>query len=140
MICVRLAVDGSKDVMPGLAEAVAKDRFLPPTLLAPYRLEWLAALSIAARDPWSGVDVWLADRIDQPEPLMEGPSAAAELGATAAAVLLKRHGQAPAGFGLLSVPELLMNHLNVNGYRFSGKDARAKVQQWWRQERNRKTP
>ena len=140
MICVALAVDGGKDAMPGLAEAIAKNRFLPPTRLAPYRLEWLAALSIAARDPWSGVDVWLADRIDQPEPLMEGPSAAAELGATAAAELLNRHGQEPAGFDLLPVTETLMEHLHVHGYRFGGKDASAKIQQWWRQERNRKTP
>ena len=51
--------------MPGLAEAIAKNRFLPPTLLAPYRLEWLAALSIAARDPWPGVDAWLADHVAQ---------------------------------------------------------------------------
>jgi hypothetical protein len=139
MICARLAVDGGKDAMPGLAEAIAKNRFLPPTLLAPYRLEWLAALSIAARDPWPGVDAWLADRIDQPESLMEGQSSAAELGATAAAVLLKRHGQEPARFGLLPVTEAFMENLRVNGYRFGGKDASAKVQQWWRQEKKRKT-
>jgi hypothetical protein len=140
MICARLAIDGGKEAMPGLAEAIAKNRFLPPTLQTPYRLEWLAALSIAARDPWPGVDVWLADRVDQSGSLVEGQSEAAELGATAAAVLLKRHGQDPAGFGLLPAPEALVKHLNVNGYRFSGKDASAKIRQWWRQEKSRKTP
>ncbi len=74
MICVRLAVDGSKDAMPALAEAIAKDRFLPPTLLAPYRLDLLAALSIAKRDPWPEVNDWLADRVAQSEALVEGPS------------------------------------------------------------------
>ena len=72
MICARLAIDGGKDAMPGLGEAIAKNRFLPPTLLAPYRLECLAALSIAARDPWPGVDGWLADRVAQSELLIEG--------------------------------------------------------------------
>jgi hypothetical protein len=137
MICVRLAVDGSRDAMPGLAEAIAKDRFQPSTLLAPYRLEWLAALSIAARDPWPGVDGWLAGRVKQTEPLVES-HAAAELGATAAAVLLRRHGQEPAAFGLLPVADPLLNHFHVNGYRFGGKEAGEKVRQWWRQERDGK--
>jgi hypothetical protein len=140
MICVRLAVDGGKDAMPGLAEAIAKDRFLTPTLPAPYRLEWLAAISIASRDPWPGVDDWLAGRIDQSASLAEAKSSAAELGATATAVLLKRHGQKPTEFGLLPVADILMDHLHVAGYRFGGKDARAKVQEWWRQEKNRKRP
>ena len=88
MICAWLAIDGSKDAMPGLAKAIAKNRFVPPTLLAPYRLDLLAALSIAARDPWPEVNAWLADRLGESELLVEGRSAAAEIGATAAAVLL----------------------------------------------------
>jgi hypothetical protein len=140
MICVRLAAEGGRDAMPGLAEAIAKNRFLPPTLLAPYRLEWLAALSIAARDPWPGIDGWLAERVDQSELLVEGQPSAAALGATAAAVLLKRHGQEPAAFGLQPAPESLINLLQVNGYRFSSKDGGAKVRQWWLHERSRKAP
>jgi hypothetical protein len=138
MICVRLAVDGGKEAMPELAEAIAKKRFLPPTALAPYRLEWLAAFSIAARDPWPGVDVWLAERIAQTEPLVESLSPSAELGATAAAMLLKRHGQDPAGYGLLPVNDALLAYLHIGGYRFGGKDSRVKVRQWWWQEKNRK--
>ncbi len=138
MICARLAIDGGKDAMPGLGEAIAKNRFLPPTLLAPFRLECLAALSIAARDPWPGVDDWLADRVAQSELLIEGHTSGPELGATAAAVLLKRHGQEPAAYDLLPVNEALMKHLNVNGYRFGSKDANAKIRQWWRQEKERK--
>jgi hypothetical protein len=138
MICVRLATDGSREAMPGLAEAIAKDRFVPPTLLAPYRLEWLAALSIAARDPWPGVDAWLADHITRSDPLIEGHVSGPEVGATAAAALLKRHGQEPAAYGLLSADEPLMEHLHVSGYRSGSKDAGAKIQQWWRQEKRRK--
>jgi hypothetical protein len=138
MICVRLAVDGRKEAMPGLVEAIAKNRFLPPSLLAPYRLELLAALSIAGRDPWPGVDAWLADHIAKSELLVEGLSPAAELGATAAALLLKRHGRKPSAYGLLPVEEALIEHLKVNGYRFGSKDARAKIEQWWQQEKARK--
>ena len=164
MICVRLAVDGSKDAMPALAEAIAKNRFLPPMLLAPYRLDLLAALSIAARDPWPEVDAWLADRVVQTESLVERPSSrvnfrifdgsllrvhgelmeglpsAADLGATAAALLLKRHGQQPAGYGLLPANDAVMEQLHVSGYRFGNKDGRAKIEQWWRQEKGRKKP
>jgi len=159
MICARLAVDGGKDAMPGLAEAIAKNRFLPPTLLAPYRLEWLAALAIAARDPWPEVDAWLANCIDRRELLMEVKPGTAtvlthdsadglierklfaiEVGATAAATLLNRHGQKPAEFGLLPTTEALMNHLHVDGYNFGGEEARKKVQKWWKQEESRKTP
>ena len=140
MICARLASDGGKDAMPGLAEAIAKNRFLPPTMLAPYRLELLAALSIAGRDPWPDVDAWLADRVHESELLIAGHPSGPELGATAAAVLLKRHGQEPAGYGLLAVDDALLEHLHVNGYRFGNKDASTKVQQWWRQEKGRKKP
>jgi hypothetical protein len=164
MICVRLAVDGRKDAMPALAEAIAKNRFLPPTMLAPYRLDLLAAFSIAARDPWPEVDAWLADRVVQSESLVERPSSridfrifdgsllrahgelleglpsAADLGATAAALLLKRHGQQAAGYGLLPANDAVMEQLHVSGYRFGNKDGRAKIEQWWRQEKGRKKP
>ena len=138
MICALLAVDGTKDAMPGLAEAIAKSRFRPPTLLAPFRLDLLAALSIATRDPWPDVDGWLADRVGESEPLMDGQSGAAEIGGTAAAILLKRHGQSPTAFGLQPIADALMNHLHVDGYRCISSDARAKVQRWWQQEKTAK--
>ncbi|MFZ1937167.1 MAG: hypothetical protein WCB27_24415 [Thermoguttaceae bacterium] len=138
MICARLAIDGGKDAMPGLGEAIAKNRFLPPTLLAPYRLELLAALSIAGRDPWPGVDDWLADRVGESKLLVEGHTSGAELGATAAALLLKRHSRQPAGYDLLPLDEALMERLHVSGYRFGNKETCAKIQQWWREEKERK--
>ena len=124
--------------MPGLAEAIAKNRFLPPTLLAPYRLDLLAALAIADHDPWPGADAWLADHIGQAESLIEGHEAGPELGATAAAILLKRHGQNPAAFGILPLDQELPKPFRVSGCRFRSKDAAAKVQEWWRGEKNRR--
>jgi hypothetical protein len=141
MICARLAVDGSKEAMPGLVEAIAKKRFLPPTLLAPFRLDLLAALSIAARDPWTGVDAWLAESVDMRGPLMEGRPSGAEIGATAAALLLTQHEQKPVSFGLQPAPDSLMHDtLHVEGYRFESDEARKKVQDWWKQQSDPWTP
>jgi hypothetical protein len=138
MICARLAVDGGKEAMPGLTEAIAKNRFVPPTLLSPYRLELLAALSIAARDPWMSVDAWLAELLGDTELLMIGRNSGPEIGATAAALLLKRHGQTPANFGLQPAPEGLIRDLHVDAYRFKNDQMRKKVIDWWKQQSNRK--
>jgi hypothetical protein len=139
MICATLAGDGTKEAVPGLLEAIAKNRFQPPTLVAPLHLELLAALSIASRDPWLEVDAWLADRIDQTKLLMEGQPSAAEIGATAAAILLKRHQRTPENFGLEPAPDGLPAELHVDGYRFAGEEMRKSVKEWWAQERARKS-
>lgn len=135
MLCGQLAVDGTKEAAAGLMEAIEKDRFLPPTSLAPYRMQWLAALSIACRDPWPDVDAWLASQVDRTEMLAEderpdGP----EVGATVAGVLLKRHGEAPANFGLQPAPDALLLQLELEGRRYTAPQSRRQVQQWWRHE------
>jgi hypothetical protein len=135
VICAYLAAEGTKDAIPGLTKAIAQERFLPATNHAPYRLHWLAALSIAARDPWPEVDAWLADRIGQSEPLVGSDASAPELGATAAALLLGRHGQSPGAFGLHLSADPLLIQLHVDGYRFDAAESRRKVQQWWIQKR-----
>ncbi|MCE5267414.1 MAG: hypothetical protein LLG00_05965 [Planctomycetaceae bacterium] len=155
MICADLAKDGTKDAIPGLLDAIANDRFLPPTSRGPYRLHWAAALSIAARDSWPTTDAWLADQVGRKELLAESlPSAALlrehgweddagrqlvtparvspiEVAATAAALLLTRHGRSPSDFDLQLVPDELMGQLHVDGYRFADEKAREKVRQWW---------
>jgi len=138
LICACLAADGVKDAVPGLTKAIAQERFLPATNHAPYRLHWVATLSIAARDPWPEVDAWLADRIGQSETLVGGEASAPELGATAAAILLGRHGQTPGEFGLHVSADPLLIQLHVDGYRFGAAEAQKKVQQWWKQEKSKK--
>ena len=159
MICAQLAVDGTKDAVPGLTEAIAKQRFLPPTSMSPYRLQWVAAFSIAARDPWPEVDAWLAAQIgnresfretatslqsatpDEDEDLVDTAESlvkrwpGAEIGATAAAALLTRHGQSPAKFELQPVRDPMMRGLHIDGYRFKGSESQGRVQQWWERER-----
>ena len=57
-------------------------------------------------------------------------------GATAAAILLHRHDRNPTRFGLLPAADPLLNQIKLDGYRFDGKAARKKVQQWWAGEKN----
>lgn len=168
LICAQLALDGTKDAMPGLTDAIAKNVFRPRTSDAPYRLHWLAALSIAARDPWTDVDAWLAGAIDADtketvekfadnggrpaerqttnddptaEPAVGVNVSNAELGATAAALLVSRHGRTPAQFDLQSAADPLLTKLHVDGYRFDSDEAREKVRQWWEKEKGKaKTP
>ena len=132
-ICGVLAIDGTKEAVPGLMEAIAQDRFLPPTVRAPYQLHWIALLSIAARDPWKDVDAWLAAQIDGTERLAIGRSSAPELGATAAALLLRRHNEVPEEYGLNPINDPQLGQLHVTGYRFDDDKSREKVRRWWKQ-------
>lgn len=171
MICLQLAFEGTKEALPGLTDAIAKNVFLPPDSRAPYRLHWLAAFSIASRDPWPEVDAWLAglieaDRKEAAEslaesgvgsaeapvdinrlaggapspfssPRTESGAAGAEVAATAAALLLVRHGHEPSQFDLQPVADPFLTKLHVDGYHFSSDEARAKVRQWWEQEKGK---
>jgi len=133
MICAQLARDGTKDAAPGLLEAIANDRFLPPNPRAPYKLHLIAALALAARDPWPKVERWLADCLDADEPLWEKEFDAAsppQLGATAAAILLRRHGQNPARFDLIQVDDPLLNQIPVRTYRFESEAGKKQLHQW----------
>jgi hypothetical protein len=130
-----LAVEGTQAAVPGLLDAIAKDRFLPPTSQAPYRLQWLAAMAIAARDPWPECDGWLAAQLDRADALVEDRRAdAPEAGATAAGLLLRRCRQTPAEFGLAPAPDGLLVQLGLDGLRYGSPDARRQVQQWWQRE------
>ena len=136
LICAQLAVDGTKEAIPGLLKAIDKRRFLPPTPAAPYQFPWMAALSIAARDPWPEADQWLGGLLGRDVLLVEGTAEAPQLGATAAAVLLRRRGQSFSEFGLQLAPGPARRP-GIDGYRFSSPDAQKKLQQWWQQEQER---
>jgi hypothetical protein len=141
-ICARLAIDGTKDAMPGLLDAIAKGRFLAPTPEAPYRLADLTALSIALRDPWPGVDDWLGGQIGRSELLVVGrrgdavdsPAPSPEVGATAAAILLGRHRQPLTPFGLHAAGEPVLIQFGIDGYRFLSPDGRKRGAEWWQRE------
>lgn len=137
MMCSLLALDGTKDALPGLTDAIAKNAFLPPTTAAPYRWPWIAAFSIAARNPWPDVDVWLADHMDAHDALVEGDPSSPDVGATAAALLLSRHGGAPDQLDLQPTADPVLTKLRVDGYRFTSDEARKKVKQWWEEQQQK---
>jgi hypothetical protein len=112
-------------------DAIRQKRFLPPTPLAPYRLEWLAAFSIARRDPWPGVDAWLAENIENRQTLDVGHNEAAEVGATAAGLLLERNREHPGAFGLVSAVDPHLLEYKVSGYTYAAPDDVQKVRKWW---------
>jgi len=131
MICAQLAADGTNRAIAGLLEAIRHDRFLPPNSLAPYRLQWIAALSIANRDPWPQTDAWLVGLLERTETLEQGPAYAPQLGATAAGILLERRGQGLSQFGLDPAGDTLLEKYGLRGYRFRSPKAREDVQSWW---------
>ena len=135
MLASRLVMLGNRQAIPGLLEALDAGRFLPPRADAPYRLGWLAALAIAHRDPWPETDAWLAGLADHKELLVEKSGDAPELAATAAALLLKRHQQDPALFGLEPCDAEALSDAGLAGYRFHPGADRQKVRQWWNRQR-----
>ena len=130
-VCAQLAIDGTRDALPGLVDAIRQKRFLPPTPLAPYRLEWLAAFSIARRDPWPGVDIWLAENIENRQTLDAGHNESAEIGPTAAGLLLERNHESPGAFGLISAADPHLLDYKVSGYTYAAADDVQKVRKWW---------
>jgi len=132
MICIYLAEEGTNTAVPGLLAAAQRGRFLPPKPDAPYRLHWVALLAIARRDPWPDCDAWLASQVANSELLVEdGRRTPIELGATAAALLLRRHGQPVGQYSLEAVEDPLLAQLGVEGFRFVTPEGRQQVQHWW---------
>ena len=136
VIALQLASNGTKEVMPGMIRAIDESAFLPPTSQCPYRFHWLAALSIARRDPWPASDTgpsaetWLAGLLRRDSLLVEDRPGGPELGATAAAVLLKSHGENPLSYGLRRAIDPLLARLGVDGYRYDSDEAPDRVAQW----------
>lgn len=131
VICCVLAASGTQTAMPGLRMAIEKGRFLAPTRKAPYQLPWIALLAIASRDPWPGVDACLAQVLGRTDALIAGRERGPELGATAAAVLLARHGIEPVQFGLKEADDPLFASVDLAGYRFETPGAPQRMAQWW---------
>jgi hypothetical protein len=151
-MCYVLSLMGTREVAPGLLDALKKQRFLPPVRgEAPYDWPWIAALAIADRDPWADVDAWLATLLDRREPLIVGRDpeedprigpntllTTPELGATAAALLLERHQQQPGTYGLEEVPNSTLRNSGCTAYRYTTPTGRQQVLAWWESQRQRK--
>lgn len=130
VVCLWLAAHGTHDCVAGLTEAIDAHRISEPDESAPYRLSSIAALAISSRDSWPGQDAWLAQRISCTDHLQLGDTA--DVGATAAAQLLVRHGQKLQDFGLQEVDSETLNRaFKLQVYRFDRPESRAEVFRWW---------
>jgi hypothetical protein len=133
-ICHMMTRVGTREAMPAVEELARSGR-LEPTYESPYQIAWIAALTIAERDPWPGVDDWLAKLVDQKTPLVSNLESPPELGASAAAVLLNRHGASTRPFGLVTTGEAATERLRFVGFRFSSDRDRQDVTRWWEKQK-----
>jgi len=129
-ICHMMTRVGTREAIPALEELARSGR-LEPTYESPYQIAWIATLTIAERDPWPGVDDWLARLVGQKIPLVSNLESPPELGASAAAVLLNRHGASTRPFGLETTGEAATEKLRFVGFRFSSDRDRQDVIRWW---------
>ena len=91
-VCHVLARVGTRRGGAGIEQLARSGKLGDPTYESPAHIAWVAALAIAQRDAWDGSDAWLARLIDEKLPLVTNLDPSPELGATAAATLLERHG------------------------------------------------
>jgi hypothetical protein len=136
LICIGLMDWGLNSAQPALDRlAEARGELVKPEKLP---LARLANLSIAARDPWTGVDAWLVKLIRTPAEFRTPEGKQADLSATAAAILLRRHQQSAEEFGL--EPLDAAPNANAAGfqlYRFSDPAGRERVMRWWSTQEQR---
>lgn len=131
LLCYVLAQGGTREAAPALQAALREGRILPPTPEAPYRLPWIALLSIAARDPWPGCEVWLVEAVDNADPLDLTEPEGADVGGTAAGILLARHGQDPTRFELEFWQDDILTDLACPAARFVRPEGRQRFAAWW---------
>ena len=134
-ICSILATVGTHEAVPALEKLARAGRPAKPSTESPFHISWVAALAIAGRDPWPGVDDWFAGLIDEPEPLVTNSEPVAELGATAAGLLLDRHDVSTQSFDLEPAGGDAFDRTRFAGYHFTYAAGRRKVKEWWQSER-----
>lgn len=137
-ICRFLASKGTKEAAPGLLEAIDKKRFIEADSSRPCAMHWLAALSIAARDPWPGAEAWLADCMNRSQSLVLDATPSPQLNATAAAILMRRRNAKPDDFGLASATTPFLATVNIDGYYYANAKAKQKAAEWWAANKDKK--
>ncbi len=134
-ICMVMTRAGTHEAIEAL-EKLARSRALgKPTYPNRVDIAWVAVLAIASRDPWPGIDEWLADLVDEQVVLSTDPDLPPELGACAAGLLLDRHGMSIRPFGLATAGESITDAFNFTGYRFTSDRDRQGVKRWWEKQR-----
>lgn len=137
-LCRVLAEYATRQIAPTYLEALAKNRILPPEKTnTPLDYRWLVPLLVAHRDPWPDVDRWLGDQAARTELLVPENKEGAEVGGTAAALLLERRGLSPRPYDLDLVEPALDND-TFYGYRFATPEGRQRFIEWWKEQQAEK--
>jgi hypothetical protein len=80
------------------------------------------------------VDAFLAENIENQETVIIDHAEAPAIGATAAGLLLKRHGERPEAFGLQITSDAQLAELKLPGFRYTASDAVQRVREWWKRQ------
>jgi hypothetical protein len=133
-VCAVISRIGTSEAVPALERLARSGALGKPNFESRLDVAWIAALAIAQRDPWPELDDWLARLIDERAPLTADPDRPPELGASAAGLLLDRHGASTRPFGLELAGEAVTESLRFSGYRFSSEQDRQDVKRWWKKQ------
>ncbi len=133
-ICAVLSRIGTHEAIPALEKLGRSGTLGKPTYPNRVDIPWVAALAIANRDRWPGLDPWLASLLDEQVPLTTDPDTPPELGASAAGLLLDRHGMSVRPFGLSTAGESVTEVFQFYGYRYSSERDRQDVKRWWQKQ------
>jgi hypothetical protein len=133
-ICALMSRVGTHEAVPALERLAKSGQLGQPTYESRLDVAWVAALAIAQRDPWPGIDTWLVSLVDVRQPLTSDPDRPPEVGASAAGLLLDRHGASTRPFGLETAGESVTESFRFIGYRFSSDRDRQDVKRWWQKQ------
>ncbi|MBI1901863.1 MAG: hypothetical protein HYS13_12225 [Planctomycetia bacterium] len=135
-VAFKLIRHGTHEALPGLVQSLDAGKFRPPTAKGnQYHYGWMAVLGICRRDPWPGVDDFLAGLLHRRErlfvPANDGQDEVPEVGATAAAILAERNGWKTADLGLERMQFDPLNNAGCPGHRFASPAASERVLAMW---------
>lgn len=131
--CYKMFQIGTAEAGPAMAAAIDKKRIMDPTDASPFRMEWICLLALTERVAWPGCDDWLAAQLDRTEAMDIRDPKAGTTGASAAALLIRRHGGTPSELGLERRHYAELIDLENPCYRLSGNEGPAIVKKWWQQ-------
>jgi hypothetical protein len=135
MICSVLCTVGTHEAVPALEKLARAGHFGKPSFENPFDIAWIAALACASRDPWPKIDDWLAGLVGETHPVVTNSEPVAELGASAAGLLLERHDVSPSLFDLEPCGETGIERSRFAGYHFRSEEGRQRVVKWWARQR-----
>ncbi len=133
-ICAIMNRVGTHEAVPALEKLARNGALGKPEYPSRVDVAWVAILAIATRDPWPQIDDWLVGLIDENVALTTDPDQPPELGASAAGLLLDRHGASVRPFGLATAGEAVTDAFQFYGYRFTSDRDRQDVKRWWKKQ------